>query len=267
MQTTAFLENRFYLSCLLVLAPFSIFATPFNNPPIGSVCDVSNGANIIGLALGRDSEEPLYCEYHFNEYDGDILSRSVVKYIDTNKQQIAEKKLDYSFAPLAPNVVQRDTRQGELRAMTYSLKDKNFLLEYKKNNELEKKSATIDVQNKKLPVVADAGFDILIKENWSKLLSGTPVDFSFLSPIHTRKITLRVSLNQRNTCGGNTYDAEQTACFTVKPKSSWLKVFAKPMLLSYSKTTKQLEIFSGVVNLVDEKGQAKVANIYYWHKP
>jgi|GEM_PF-535270 len=254
------------LIILGLAAPFGAFANALSPVPIASICDLSSGANVIGLALDRESKAPLYCEYHFDEYQGDFLSRSVVKYRGIDKQQFAEKTVDFSVSSLAPNVIQRDTRQGEVRTLNYSAEDQRFLLEYKKNNETDKKSAS--VKKNKLPSqVADAGFDVFIKEKWSPLLFGQSVDLAFLSPVHTRGFTLSVRIDKTKTCGSISYDTGQSVCFTVTPKSSLLKLFAKPLNLLYSRDTRQLEVFSGVVNLVDDQGDSKVASIYYWHQP
>lgn len=235
-------------------------------PTIESVCDMASGANIIGLAIDRTNQMPLYCEYHFEEYQEDTLQGSVVKYIDTDNQQIAEKQLDYEFSPFAPNVTQKDNRQGELRHLQYSKDGNRFLLEYKKNQEAEKKSVFAEAQTGELPMVADAGFDQFVKGNWQQLIVGQAISFSFLSPIHTRTIDLTIKIADRKSCGGIALDTEQLACFTVKPKSSMLRLFAKPLYLVYNKSSQRIAVFSGVVNLVNAEGKPKVADIYYWYK-
>ena len=234
-------------------------------PELASVCDITSGADLIGLAIDKTDASPLYCEYHFHEYKEGTIKYSTVKYIDTNDQEMAEKQLEYTFSPLVPNVIQQDTRQGELRVLKYSAEGDHFLLEYKQDDATDKKSAIVAANEATLPLVADAGFDRLLKENWDVLDQGKTVAFSFLSPIHTRIIALTVKRYNRDSCGGITFDAESSICFTVNPKSSLLKLFAKPLYLLYDRSSQQVVVFSGVVNLVDAKGKPKAANIYYWH--
>jgi len=266
MQGLSFLIRFISLFILILLAPFGTLATTLSPIPIDSICDLSGDAKVVGLAINSASKDPVYCEYHFDEYQGDVISRSIVKYIDINKQQIAEKDIDFTVMPLAPNVVQRDARQGELRTMTYLPDEQQYLLEYQKNSDAKKSSATVN-NNPSLDEVADAGFDLFIKKSWSPLLFGQSVDLSFLSPVHTRGFTLKIRLDNNKTCGGINYTAEQSVCFSVTPTSSLLKFFAKPLHLLYSRDTQQLEVFSGAVNLVDDQGVSQTASIYYWHQP
>ena len=253
---------------LRILTVICLFAVNFNvnAVTVDSVCDINSGADIIGAVMDKDNKEPLYCEYHYDKDEAGTSLSSVVKYIDTEGQQIAEKQLNYDFMSLAPDVLQQDSRQGELRSIQYSEENNHFLLEYQKNTDSEKKSAAVKIQEDGLPVVADAGFDRFIRESWDPLLSKQPVSFSFLSPVHTRNIDLRVKIVEPENCGDLEFNAEESACFTVRPKSSVLKMFAKPLHLIYDKSSRRLSVFSGVVNLVDTEGRAQAANIYYWYK-
>lgn len=252
----------FLLVSIITIVPAFVKASP----DVASICDITSGADLIGLAVDKTDEIPLYCEYHFNEYKDGVIKSSRVKYIDTDNQEMAEKQLDYSFSLLAPNLIQKDKRQGELRVLKYSADDDNFLLEYKQDDNADKKFAIVAANETALPLVADAGFDRLLKQNWNALGQGGTVSFSFLSPIHTRSIALTVKRYNRSRCAGIAFDEESSICFTVNPKSSLLKLFAKPLYLLYDQSNQQLVVFSGVVNLVDANGKPKAANIHYWYK-
>lgn len=259
-----FLVRLFTRLCFLVFAAYlpAIYA----NPAVESSCDLSLGANIIGLSLDHKTQEPLYCEYHFDEYQAQGLQRSVVKYIDTQGQAIAEKRLDFSQKLLAPNVSQQDQRQGEKRMLAYNADQQHFTLMYQKNNDAKPKQAIITEAKLSAPIVADAGFDVFVKQQWQPLVTGDAVELAFLSPVHTRAITLTITERAGEVCGGIDYDSSQSICLMVKPKSAMLKLFAKPLALLYDRSTQRLQVFSGVVNLIDAKGKSKVADIHYWYR-
>lgn len=235
------------------------------NDQILEQCAQAKDADIIGLALG-DNGETLYCEYHTNQTVANELVATSVKYVDGKGQSIAQKQLDYLYNSLVPNVLQEDFRQGEIRALNYSADQQQFSLAYQQSRDVEEKSAVIDLDDAKYPWVADAGFDRLLKDNWAALSAGETLPFSFLSPIHARRIDLVVKQVDESTCVDSFTEVGAKVCFSVEPKSSMLRLFAKPLNLLYEKSTQRLLVFSGVVNLVDANGKPKMANIHYWYK-
>ena len=248
----------FYLLSMSCCLPLVAHASQ----SVESHCDTTLGASIVGLAIDRSTQQALYCEYYLDDDQ-----RSVVQYQDvTTKAMIVEKRLDFSQHALVPDVRQEDIRHDELRTVLYSPEKDHFVMTYQKNQDAEKKSAEFAIENQTLAVVTDAGFDRFIKQQWESLLLGEANDMIFLSPVHARAITLSVRESRRPRCGGLDYDAATSICFTVTPKNRLIKMFAKPISLIYDKGTQNLEVFSGVVNLVDKEGKPQTADIYYWYQ-
>lgn len=213
--------------------------------------------NVIGEAT--DSGKLRYCELH-SVIDN---SKQTVAYWVSEKF-IAIKYIDYSTSRLSPNVVQKDFRSGEFRAV--ELAGDQLKLGYTQGKNRQRDIAfdeTFKSENEKLidsenSQVIDAGFDNYVRTQWNALLSGATVEFYFASPVHLRNIRLRARLDKA-ICGDA---ANEDFCFVVEPANGLLRLFAGELMLKYDASQRLVE-FRGVSNIVTEEGESQKLDIRY----
>ena len=236
------------------------------------VCLPLKNAQIIGVATHAKTGVFLYCEYHVIE-----KNTSQVIYTDKTQSPIAIKTVDYSMSLLAPNILQHDYRHSEMVSVTRqeSLDKQSvdtLLLEYKgknSNNILKK------IINDRPDLVVDAGFDNAIRYYWDALSTKKKVSLKFVVPAKSRTITLLVKQTKLSRCRlptvrdvgddleRNVDDDERYFCYVVKPKSTLLGWFVKPIILLYARDTQRLMYFSGSSNVSTAAGKGQMVNIDY----
>jgi len=225
-------------------------------------CTRYQGADITGIAISHGTGKPLYCEYHYSSPDNIITT---VEYWDDKQQLIVKKKLDFSTGLASPSVDQQDFRHGERRQVSKQSDD--WLLRYQPANREGVTTPVVDkVLRTKKPIVVDAGFDKIVRQQWDVLVSGKAKVFRFASPIHGRTISLRVKRRQQERCLSRQYDQQKQICYVIQPQSTLLRWFAKPLALVYDKATRRLLMFSGVVNITSDEGGDLSAAVYYQYR-
>ncbi|SDK12216.1 hypothetical protein [Microbulbifer yueqingensis] len=219
-------------------------------------CGYEGEVRAIGLARQPGSGELVYCEYHLPARG----QRSRVLYYSPAGHRIAEKKLESRGGGSPhntprPQVRQQDYRHGEERQVLW--KGSVWQLRYRQAGGASWESARLEAHQAD---VVDAGFDAFVRQNWSRLAAGEPVEFSFASPLHGRAVTLRA---RKVTCkkGG-----QGTLCLQVDLAQPLLRLFAGNLYLVYGVGNRQLRTFDGIVNLLDSEGESQRLRIDY-HYP
>jgi len=231
---------------------------------VALACPAKNGAVIIGEAKSMQTENLLYCEYHFT--GGEMPSsrgsetHKFIKYYDPNDQLIADKSIDYASGLLSPSVTQNDYRHGEMRIVKQR-DTSRFSMSYRKPNVEEKPQSVMVKASPSL--VIDAGFDDAIRQSWDRLMAGEKTVFSFASPVHARTVGLRVKKTDRKDCGNVDYQKESQVCYRIGAASTVLSMFFKPLALVYDKDTQRLVRFAGQVNITTIAGKTQSAVINY----
>lgn len=212
-----------------------------------NLCGYDGAAYARGIAVDPRSGKPLYCEYHLPADNGERR----VLYYSPDGFRVAEKQLMNVEVPL-PQVRQRDFRHGEERRIT---RDGNgWQLEYRANGSAAPERSELSVNDVD---VADAGFDVFVRQRWHELVAGNTLNFSFASPPHGRAIALRA---QRDDCKTATGDA---LCIRVELAQPLLRLFAGNLHLVYDRNTRRLQTFEGVSNLLGMHGDSQRVRIEY----
>jgi hypothetical protein len=229
-------------------------------------CPHRENVAIIGAAKNIDTGEFLYCEYHT------IVSkdRTTVNYYDKSQAPIAIKRIDYSNSRLAPAIEQDDFRHQEAvrvqwEAAQSSSSEAQLLVQYQAAN-------TEELGQKRIAepggLVVDAGFDNAIRFYWQRLEEDGRVTFTFVAPAKLRTIKLSVVKRDLLSCfseGSAPVDYQENThiCYVVKPASSMLSWFVKPIKLLYHRQSQRLVLFSGNSNITNARGRGQQVMITY----
>ena len=179
-------------------------------------------------------------------------------YIDSDGERFGYKDIEPTRIDTAPNIYQEDTKRGKL--LVGKLNGDNWDLKYreKTGEDLKEESKSASEND-----VLDAGFDIAVRKYWQKLADGDKFTIQFVSPLHLKKIKLRVVPKSDSKCGSAAEKVDNPMCIWIEPANFFLRLFAGQIKLIYNVDTKQLMTFDGVVNFEGDDGKAYKAVISY----
>lgn len=226
-------------------------------PSWGAELCSQNDADIVGVAVGADEDDFLYCERYFQLDD----THWRVEY-SSGGEIVVEKTLDYLLGEQAPLVVQQDNRTGEVRAVGVSEDLLQWRVAYRLNSgeaEESKSIAKAGVQ------VIDAGFDSFVRQQWDSIYKGEAVVFDFLSIPHLKSIALRASRVDIEKCETFNVKVEGGVCIRVAANSRLLRFFVDPLTLLYD-AQHRLMVFNGAVNIKGADAKSQTATISYRYK-
>lgn len=225
-------------------------------------CDIAEDVDIVGMAYNIKTEELVYCELHSVSAGANTTT---VKYVDLANQIIAEKFINFNGDKVRPTVRQKDLRHGEERQVIET--DGLFTLRYKKSENSQWREKSLPAH--KIDVI-DAGFDALIRRDWDTLVSGEIQKFNFASAPHLTKLHLQVARKKPEQCVRYTPALQQkaidnTVCFWVQISNGILKLFTRPLKLTYDGDSKRLLVFNGVVNILDANAKSQSVSLMYYY--
>lgn len=216
-----------------------------------------------GEAWSEDGETLLYREYLYAENDNfDHPTR--VLYMTADEELFAEKRIDYSTSPSAPAIDFIDYRSEAAIRTQYGSSNTGRspeLLQVSFRGFDSEQLRKVDVRADD-SLIADAGFDVYIRQNWDELTENSRLVANFLVP--SRLDTVRVALNEvsTDTCRVR---AENTHCFEVRPAGmlrlvSW---FVDPIRVAYDGNSRRLIMYDGMGNIADDDGENRSVLIRY----
>lgn len=207
-----------------------------------------------GEATAIDSDRVIYEERYLVEgecSDGVFRPQAqTVTYVRDEDNQFAEKTLRYDESLLRPTVDFRQPDFNEVMQIT-NQDDDELEIEWQ-TPEGGMESFSVDVTDS---LVADAGFDHLVRQNWSAVTSGERVEFDFLAP--TRGKAYGFVLEPAD-------DDRIDAAYTVriKPSGTILGFLVDPILLGYNEDG-FLTDYLGLSNIRKNKDSNYTAHIRY----
>jgi hypothetical protein len=218
---------------------------------VTQTCQPGQETLIAGIAKNTEGDF-LYCE---------MVARSAsdklhIQYTRGN-QLFATKELFYGHSVKMPDVLQTDSRSGEVRKA--NLVDNQLILQYQPNS--HKKLAKVTLTASEAEVV-DAGFDNYIREHWSEIDSGKIAHIDFASIAHLKVLPLRIRKQPLATCS---HTPTEGFCFVVEIDNSILRLLLGNIKLLYD-TQHRLQKFEGVVNLNNDKEGNQKAIIHYYYQ-
>ncbi|MCL7944584.1 hypothetical protein [Marinobacter sp. ATCH36] len=207
-----------------------------------------------GEAAEVGGESTIYEERHIVEGEcTDGLFRpdaQTVTYVRNGGNEFATKELSYEGSVLRPTVEFRQPDFNETMAITN--RDDNELRIEWQTPEGDTERFSVNVTDS---LVADAGFDHLVRQNWSAVTSGESVEFDFLAP--TRGKAYGFVLEPAN---DNRINAAHTV--RIKPSGIVLGFLVDPILLGYNDDG-LLTDYVGLTNIRKDKDSNYTAHIRY----
>ncbi|MDO6424473.1 hypothetical protein [Saccharophagus degradans] len=218
-------------------------------------CPNTHGAIVIGTALHPELNTLLYCEYHILQISesAQAARNLVVRYFDGNNNEIASKSVVYGTSPVQPEITQKDFRSGEQRIAQRNAEGQ-WVMTYQESKRDRVKTQVVELGEMG---VVDSGFNQFIKLHWDTLQSDDPLVVEFLSVPHLKTIKLQV---KRVECEPEA--SGERVCFGIQINNAFLRLITGELYLEYS-SAKQLVLFSGVVNIRNEKEKTQKAVIQY----
>lgn len=210
-------------------------------------CEYDGEVFAVGEARDPKSGRLVYCEYHLPVKG----TQRRVLYYSPAGHRIAEKQLSGVNSTL-PGVVQQDYRHGEQRIVNPA--GEQVELRYREKTNSDWEIALLPAAEVE---VADAGFDVFVRDKWRQLADGQTVSFTFASPVHGRSVRLRA----RQVACRQPDDA--SLCLQVDLAQPLLRMFAGNLYLVYDRPTRRLTLFEGVVNLLDNRAESQRLQIFY----
>lgn len=207
-----------------------------------------------GEAADLDNDKVIYKEHHV--VDGECSEglfrpdSQTVTYVHDEDTEFAEKKLSYDASPLRPTVDFRQPDFNEVMDIN-NRGDSELKIEWQTPNG-ETETSTVKVED---TLVADAGFDHLVRQNWSAVTSGERVKFEFLAPTRGKAygFVLEPAEDER-------IDAAYTV--RIKPSGTILGFLVDPILLGYNEQG-LLTDYLGLTNIRKDKDSNYTAHIRY----
>ncbi|MBL3556842.1 MULTISPECIES: hypothetical protein [Marinobacter] len=207
-----------------------------------------------GEATAFDDDRVIYEERHVVEGEcADGLFRpgaQTVRYVRSGDREFAEKKLTYDESVLRPTVEFRQPDFNEVMNIT-NLDDNELQIEWQPPGG-GTENHTVEVTE---ALVADAGFDHLVREHWPAITAGETVEFDFLAP--TRGKAYGFVLEPAD-------DERISAAHTlrIKPSGTILSFLVDPILLGYNEQG-LLTDYVGLTNIRKDKDTNYTAHIRY----
>jgi hypothetical protein len=195
-----------------------------------------------GTAVQRHSLSFLYEEHHVLRFAGDRLADRVVLYTCADGSPFARKTVSY-LDPLAPDFLLEDSSNGLEEGIRSEGAARS--VQFRENRGAEEKKGPLPAI---AGLVADAGFDEFIHENWQALLHGGSLSPPFLVPSRLKEVDFKVYRLRSDTVAGVPAEV-----FRLKPAGalSWI---VKPIDVSYGAATHDLLRYAGVSDLRDSSG-------------
>lgn len=192
-----------------------------------------------GYAQDLDSGELIYIEEHEQRVeDGRTLSQ-VIRYRDPEGNVFAVKELDFTASSRHPVFKLHDQRRNYIEGLE-KVGDEYFVYSVKQGEEERDEVERSDV------LVADAGFDRIVEEDWDQLMTGEALKFRFLVPSRLKSYMFRLRKVDEVE-----YLGEPGVVFAFEPNSAFLRWLADPIEVIYDKKDKALLKYEGLSNLRD----------------
>lgn len=211
----------------------------------------------VGYAYSLADSSLLYSEHHSINIDHNRKRVSAfVQYRSVSGDVIADKNLKYDDQGYFPDFNFTDKRTNQFLKVEKS----NNKISISKTTGINQKIQTDHIK----PVaartmIADAGFDVFMLNNWQSLLAGKALLVEFLAPTRNMFVTFKIK---------QTYINSSVVGFRLSPNNFFISLLVEPIYLEYELTTGRILSYKGLTNIeqvVNGKAQGKniLAHIQY----
>jgi hypothetical protein len=205
-----------------------------------------------GTAFELESGKLIYSEAHFLRYVNGKLSERVVMYRCPNGKAFGRKLMQVKGKTLMPEFELIDQRMGYREGL--QTRPKGLTVFYQNSARKSEKSDQLDVNRL---MVADAGFDEFVRQNWRELLAGKSVALDFIVPSQLDYLAFKVKWVKSATLNG-----ELVQVFKLAP-SGILGWVTSGLDVTYADSDRSLRQFSGLSNIRDITGDNYEAKIEF----
>ena len=212
---------------------------------------VNEDLRFIGYARDLSSNKLLYVESHAVRAAGTADEARVVLYLcGPSGPAFARKELGYGFTRQEPSFTFVDARTGYVEGLRRTATGPQAFV---------RESSTASTRDKSIPanvaVVADAGFDEFVRNNWRALEAGQAVTFPFLVPSRLDFLTFKVKKHNEETIEG-------VAASVIRLNLAGIFGWFLPYIeVSYRKSDRVLLRYRGITNIRDNAGANVTAQI------
>lgn len=238
--------QRYLCMAALALSARVVYAIPAEGEPASLPAD--NVREFTGYAYEVKKGALLYTEHHRQEYEQGHLVRARVEYRDTQGTVFAYKSLDYRQDPLAPSFETKNLKTGEIQRGVHARE--GYTLSYRENFKSQLTAKTLDLRQQR---IADAGFDVFVRQAMPKLLEGKTLSFDFVVPTEQTSLTLNARLDRREWQQGR-----EVAHIKVDFSNPLFRLLAQGLSLTYDIESHNLIEYQGPSNLGDAQGRYDV---------
>jgi hypothetical protein len=204
-----------------------------------------------GLARDPDTARLLYREAHLIRREGARTIERLVLYRCPNGVAFARKRVDYRDSALAPDFDMTDVR-GYREGLR---REGGKALLWTGTKAAKALAAT------KSPLVADAGFDEFMRQQWAPLTAGRPQPLAFAVPAYGRTLPLKVRSTGTLARGGDRLHRFELRF------DGLLGMVASSIRVEYDTQDQRLRRFTGLTNIRDAEGEQIEAEIDFPQPP
>ncbi|WP_460457057.1 hypothetical protein [Arenimonas alkanexedens] len=200
-----------------------------------------------GVAREPGSERLLYREQHLiRRQDGEPTERLVI-YRCGNGTAFARKRVDYRGSSVAPEFAFEDARLGYGEGLRRLTGIESVWV--REGAGAAERSAPLKDD---AGLVADAGFDEFIRDNWTPLVSGQSVPLRFAVPSRLQSLGFKVNRQGSAQFGG---EAAETFRLRLGGLLGWI---APHIDVAYGRDSRRLLFFEGLSNLRADDGDSQL---------
>ena len=205
----------------------------------------------VGYARDLGTKQLLYVESHAVHAAGTAAESRVVLYLcGPSGPAFARKELDYGATRQEPSFTFVDARTGYVEGLRRTAAGPQTFV---------RESATAARREKSIPanvaIVADAGFDEFVRNNWRALEAGSAVKFPFLVPSRLDYLTFIIKKHNEETIEG---EAASVIRLNLAGIFGWFLPYIE---VSYRKSDRVLLRYRGITNIRDNTGANVTAQI------
>jgi hypothetical protein len=205
-----------------------------------------------GAAAARHAQSILYSEHHFLRYHAGRLSERLVLYTCPNGTAFARKHVNY-VASQAPDFIFDDASNG-MQEGVRTQNDGGRSVFFRANRIEPEKSAPLPVVT---GLVVDAGFDELIRADWSMLMTDSALPLYFLVPSRLQTMSFEVQHSRSDHVDGRPVEVFRLQL------SGLLGMLLPGIEVTYDSTERVLVRFEGISDLRDKSGDNLQASIVF----
>lgn len=198
--------------------------------------------NFKGYAYDLENKRFLYTEVHEQKIEGERWVSGTITYFAPDGSQIGGKTLDFTHDPFIP-VYRLELKTGGGYVEGISAVTADSIEMYKQG--YEDRAEQREKIARPAVAAADSGFHAFLRENFSRLMEGKKVRFSFAVAGNLDSFKFRALR-----IADGEFEGKPVVRFRIEP-DTLLRLVVDPLELSYEPTQRQLLEYHGISNLHD----------------